>query len=560
MTFAVQGIGRWMRRHPVWTIFTGMSALVLLLAAIAIWVNFGQGWPVIRVSRETTYITGPLKPNGMPDYVAAINERMREGVTPETNAMVLLQRAVGPRPDNMEIEFSEQTSEAMGVPPLPVAGNYLIPRAKFMESIFSGLDWEEVKRRRDRLSEELDAAYEAPWTADRYPNLREWIARNEEPLELVHEAVQRPDYYRPTLLSKRNESSSGLLIGSPLPIAHECLELARLLLIRATLRLGENRLDDAKADLLAIHRLARHVSRGWTLIEIYFARVIESLAARGDIQLAMHPDLPPELARAYRQELEQLPPLMTTEQLREIIDRGERMMVLDLVVAFQDDLTLAWRSGGHTPVPPFLLDSTPQLTVDLNETLIVVNNAFDQLAEAVGETDKTRQAELKRELDEAARARGKRLRELRINPLPIFLAGPQGRGVILGEYLTAAHIQSRNFLDRDPQINKTLVQRSLLALALGEYRARHGRFPPSLSELVPEYLNEPPIDAFSGEEWIYQVSDDGQSLQTYSVGKNRTDDDGSSEGGLAGPEADDIVIQFGTLPGSREESAGEVGP
>src|SRR5438046_1013453 len=52
--------------------------------------------PKITISMETTYITEPLRPDGYPDYVAALNQRASEGVTPENNAAVLLQRAFGP--------------------------------------------------------------------------------------------------------------------------------------------------------------------------------------------------------------------------------------------------------------------------------------------------------------------------------------------------------------------------------------------------------------------------------------------------------------------------------
>src|SRR5215467_16284740 len=53
--------------------------------------------PKITISKETTYLTEPLRPDGYPDYVAALNQRMSEGVTPDNNAAVLLMKAFGPR-------------------------------------------------------------------------------------------------------------------------------------------------------------------------------------------------------------------------------------------------------------------------------------------------------------------------------------------------------------------------------------------------------------------------------------------------------------------------------
>src|SRR5690606_11351594 len=50
----------------------------------------------ITISRETTRLTAPLDEQGYVDYVAAINQQMSKGVTPETNAVVPIVQAVGP--------------------------------------------------------------------------------------------------------------------------------------------------------------------------------------------------------------------------------------------------------------------------------------------------------------------------------------------------------------------------------------------------------------------------------------------------------------------------------
>ena len=48
------------------------------------------------ISKETTYITEPLRKDGYPDYVAAMNQRLSQGVTPENNAAVPFWKAMGP--------------------------------------------------------------------------------------------------------------------------------------------------------------------------------------------------------------------------------------------------------------------------------------------------------------------------------------------------------------------------------------------------------------------------------------------------------------------------------
>ncbi len=65
--------------------------------------------PAITIGKDTTRITSPLKANGLPDYLAAINEAHSKDVTPENNAVVLLAQALGPEffvPDARE-EFQD---------------------------------------------------------------------------------------------------------------------------------------------------------------------------------------------------------------------------------------------------------------------------------------------------------------------------------------------------------------------------------------------------------------------------------------------------------------------
>ena len=59
------------------------------------------------VSKETTHVTTPVDKDGYIDYVAALNERLRRGVTPDNNAAVLLWKAMGPHPEksSMPAEF-----------------------------------------------------------------------------------------------------------------------------------------------------------------------------------------------------------------------------------------------------------------------------------------------------------------------------------------------------------------------------------------------------------------------------------------------------------------------
>ena len=76
------------------------------------------------ISKETTRILEPLDADGYPDYIAAINQHCRKGVTPENNAAVLVWRAMGPSeiPAGQRAEYFKQ----LGIDPPPEKGDYFV--------------------------------------------------------------------------------------------------------------------------------------------------------------------------------------------------------------------------------------------------------------------------------------------------------------------------------------------------------------------------------------------------------------------------------------------------
>ena len=98
--------------------------LVLGLAALLAWggTAFSQQQParpkkprvLVTISKETTYLTEPLRADGYVDYLAAVNQRCQAGVTPENNAAVLFWRAVGPK--EIRPEYRDKYFQMLGIP------------------------------------------------------------------------------------------------------------------------------------------------------------------------------------------------------------------------------------------------------------------------------------------------------------------------------------------------------------------------------------------------------------------------------------------------------------
>src|SRR5262245_10829322 len=83
------------RRRSILKIVLGVLLVALLALIYAAW----PGSSTFTVSPETTYVTSPLDKHGYVDYVTALNERLSKGITPESNANVLIWKALGPHPE-----------------------------------------------------------------------------------------------------------------------------------------------------------------------------------------------------------------------------------------------------------------------------------------------------------------------------------------------------------------------------------------------------------------------------------------------------------------------------
>lgn len=88
------------------------------------------------------------------------------------------------------------------------------------------------------------------------------------------------------------------------------------------------------------------------------------------------------------------------------------------------------------------------------------------------------------------------------------------------------------------QVESSVVETKL---ALNIYRKENGNFPESLDDLVPDILNQKPIDPFNSLPLIYERIDDGYLI--YSIGPDLIDDSAKIEW-KKGKEKGDIVYRY----------------
>lgn len=467
------------------------------------------------VGKETTVAVGPLDKDGYVDYEAALNERLGKGITPEKNANVLLWKALGPRPEGGK-GMPPEYFEALGIPEPPAEGDYFVGMYRFSTDRLKleGND-------RQQFDDAVSRTAKQPWATAEWPDVTAWIAANQKPLAVVAEAVKRPDYFNPLRTFRVEKGSPSSLLGCLLPNVQKNREFAAALAARAMARVYEGRFDDAWRDILTCQRLARHLSRGATLIEYLVAVAIEGIAAKALVAWLDRVDLPADQLRERWKEWKALPP---TAPVGDKFGLGERFMYLDCVQFLRrggvSDLEAL--AGGKRSKPTE--EEKKSLTrVDWEPALRDGNKWYDRMVEAAkGRTRAERTAafakierdvtELKKELTKD----GVNLAALLQNPGSEL--GKTFGNVLIGLLLPASS-KIMDATDRCEQVARNLD----VAFALALYRKETGGYPAKLADLAPKYLPVVPDDLFTGKPLVYQL--EGKGYLFYSVGAHGKDGD-----------------------------------
>src|SRR4051812_36813216 len=118
-------------------------------------------------------------------------------------------------------------------------------------------------------------------------------------------------------------------INARLPQVEKCRMVARALVARAMLHVGEGRNEEAWRDLLACHRLGRLVGRGGTPIEGLVYLTIDHMASTADLAYLDCARLTAKQAQGCLQDLQGLQAL---PHMADKIDSGERFLLLDTIL------------------------------------------------------------------------------------------------------------------------------------------------------------------------------------------------------------------------------------
>jgi hypothetical protein len=506
--------------------------LALLAALIALGAAPGESTkpspPAITISKQTTYITEPLRKDGSVDYVAALDRLARQGVTPENNAAVPFWQAMGP--GDIRKEDRNEYFRRLGIPPPPEQGNYFVNFKDFYTLHNDAPKPQNARSDLDaflKISGLLTPALDRPWSKQEFPLIAAWLESNERPLTSMTEASRRPRLYDPLV---GGESDSLIAIYQPAFSAMH--DVAETFQARAMLRLHENNLDAVWEDLLTCHRLARLLGQGPKSMNALTARSCEEKACSGDLILLQNPALTASQIIKIRRDLDRLPPLPT---IGDKLDVGERFEYLDMLrsIARGGLPSLAmftiFKDGRALKKTVNLLayygKSTP---IDWDVSFRMANDLFDRLAAANRRPTrqerkeafrkiKTEMSDLKKSvadsisLEKAVAINPRQALSERLGQVCIVSIGPDGA------------VHSCLGFEEENLMRFELVK---LSFALAAYRADRGAYPVKLGDLKPQYIAKVPKDICTDGQLHYRRQPNGFLL--YSIGSNGRDDGAKS--------------------------------
>lgn len=480
--------------------------------------------------RETTFFDGPLDKSGEVDFEKALNERLRGRITPEQNVNVLLVQALGParlKVDGMDPRYFEK----LGIPDLSESGDSLMRFDQFNPA-------DARIRALKPKDESFEQLMERPWKAADSPYYAAWLKANERPFGLVAEAVRREQYFNPLLLSE--DLSACNTTGAR--------SIARELMARAMLRLGERLPDEAWDDVITGHRLGRSLSFGGSWEELLAGIAIDAVFYRVDGVYLENCRLSARQLRKRLRELQALPPIGSVANQ---IDLGDRVTVLRKLQLLRQGNAEFLDGEFEKPSVPLTAEQKQKLlTLDWSEVQRATNRWHDRTVAALRIEDRAmRQRALLSLQEEIDLLKGPPLSYTTLEKF-LFDAVP---GQTAARALSNRTLQVFNkvtetamMLQRPHDITVQRMRTLQIAYAIAIYRREYGRFPAKLNDLAPDILGEVPNDLFTDKPLAYRAQ--GEGFLLYSFGSNGKDDGGRKGSDL--PRGDDIPFQIvKLLPG-----------
>jgi len=517
------------------------------LALLAIGIYFCLIPSPLRVSPETTGFTSPLLPNGDVDYFGAYEQTYLHKLSPpEDNGQRLLIAALGPRileqafiADNVPWEnmpTDERSKKWFHEQWVPLAEHmYFDPYAR--PRFFDLRDYYSFMRDEWKANnQDADAKYDykedeelrtkrlivAPWTAEEYPVIARWLEERSPVLDLFGVAVRKPNF---VCWRQRPEAEHFYFIL--LPEVQASRNFGRELPIRVTERLGRGDIDGAWDVVMSMFYLSRkHFIHDPLHVTNLVGMATEEAGWKSAQVVLQHGNPPPEQLERFAQDLASLPRRMT---LVSDIERYAAYAVLQLLQSGNveglyellgnrdnqspyTDLTsfFIYLFGGVGDGGSYIPRYVTLLPFDRNIAGKRITEFLQTERRIYGDStwhiNSTVMRKVSKEMEQSGLERGWwTQRPGHLLRVPLI----RTRSQLIADRMIASFLPALLYVHE--RLDRTNTQFDLLrlAVALERYKSAYETYPQTLDELVPTYLEEVPLDPFTGRlSWTYKVAPD----------------------------------------------------
>ncbi len=477
------------RFSPWWAVAGGAILVVVGIPAARFYSVSPWFAPQLVISEETTVITRPLTPQGLPDYAEYLHRLTSQGVTSENNAAVPLVELLGPK----ILRAPEYRRLGMKPPPEGTPLFLFLPE-RFGKELAAMMSQQEIQRYLIQLSR-------AAWPPEEEPEIARLLEENAAALALVRRASLRERFFLPYVPWRDKYWNLDN------PPAGMCFSLiATDLVVRSTLYSGQHRVEDAWEDALTLQRLGRLAAQGYFANSQEDASALHEMAFRAIKVLLENCQLDGPTAEKFLDQWRALPPGVSAARTANRPLRFALLRVLQKASRGDHDELHMWFVTGQVPVP-LEPESPDYATLDYNYACKRANHYVDQFVKLLGQ-----------EKDVAALLRrcDRYQQELLRPPDKLEQAIAWLNRAARTEWVVrpAAFVVLKwSLWDKCQELYTR--QRFLLAetaLALAVYQARHGEYPERLQALVPELLPRVPPDLFTGGPLAYRRTSRGYVL------------------------------------------------
>lgn len=464
--------------------------------------------PVV-ISRETTYLTEPITPDGDVDFYAYRMQRRAPWAAPDENFFTALVEIFGP--EVVSHTQDKKTLEALGV-----------------SAPWAGRDFGSLPDLSDQEWEQYEQAQTAPWKESDAPLVADYLESNRELLDQLADAARRPGSYLPLpdALSLSTDLGNGLLV-----LKNAC----ELLFLRAYQSIQRGETEAAFSDAKTILRILDHYSRNDPTMIYHLISSAAHRRAYEIISLAVKSS--PIDKRSLENLARELNPSPAESKPGERgIGRSVRPLREVLVserLAYIVELSRFGGLGDLSSLGGAAGFVRGQNMIDPNVLLRAVNDQFDSV-DRIFDVPKyvDRQTEFTTIETEMAAMTARVNRPPKLFWVTFYLSDAETRRQVLSRRL------GEILINMTASIYQKSYQRELAALAarqislgviaLARHHLAEGQYPETLDSLVPRFLPNLPRDPFADNAPLrYEAVDGGFRL--YSFGIDGEDDAGDPD-------------------------------